>query len=189
MGLLAVLVGEIIAGAAFGVIWLTATVPRYETITSEHVARLTAVLMTPGNGFVWVAYLTMTASLIFAFWLFRREPPGGMGFALKPRRVWWIAVLVSVGVGAFAPIPALSAVCEETALRGYAFTAIKNKRSALIITSALSGLLFSGSYAPSALVIAIAAGLVCGILRIRTGSLWVPIAAHVLLKLLLEVLA
>jgi membrane protease YdiL (CAAX protease family) len=93
---------------------------------------------------------------------------------------------INAGLALWTPIVAAIAIAEEVALRGALFTAVRSgygDGAALVVTTLLFAAMHVPLYGIGSLPLDLAAGLLLGGLRIVSGGVLAPAAAHVLADL------
>jgi membrane protease YdiL (CAAX protease family) len=93
---------------------------------------------------------------------------------------------LNAAIALWTPIVAVIAIAEEVALRGALFNALRGWRGdglALVVTTALFGLMHVPLYGVGALPVDLAVGLLLGGLRIVSGGVLAPAIAHVVADL------
>lgn len=102
---------------------------------------------------------------------------------LTQLRPQWLAILVVVAIGP---------ISEELLFRGFLYGGLAPSRIGPVGAIAVSSLMWAGmhfQYAWPILIQVTVYGIVLGVARWRTGSLWPPMAAHVLINLYAAVAA
>ena len=116
----------------------------------------------------WMVWMASSEALIDAFGLVQAQP--------WPDYPWPVLLIRVLAIGILGP------VAEEVIARGTAFNVLRRKRIGpygAILLIAIVWALLHLRYDPGTIALIAMDGVIFGLARHQSGSLWVPIAMHV----------